>query len=352
MSQTVMIEALGQGVLARAQALDNVFGWMKPQGLDGKRVLVLLGDIPVQLDVVERTVQSLSGAARVDLAARSLAEYDEVYRSSLRSLLGERGDLVEMISGEYESLRVPTRSSARQLHKMETPERRYIKQAFVSRYLAEADLFVIVRGLELNRFSGVHGVFATFLDCVPTKTRTEVLSYAAFGLMGEALVDVWSAISGVFLFGVFDGEHVREETFGKTAELGVVVGGIDPEELDCYALIVCGGRVSWLPFGSSASARIGKRGRGRTADVACNIPLDELRTRVPGGFWHRPPVRSAFGVSPVFSFSKRPDRFDTLVCPTGAIEEGQNGIPLVRRGSCVACGWCLKEYAEASASRK
>ena len=352
MSQTVMIEALGQGTLARAQALDNVFGWMKPQGLDGKRVLVLLGDIPVQPDLVERTVRSLSGAARVDLAARSLAEYGEGYRSSLRSLLGERGDLIEMISGEYEALRVPTRSSTLQPHKMETPERRYIKQAFVSRYLAEADLFVVVRGLEVNRFSGVHGVFATFLDCIPTKTRTEVLSYAAFGLMGEALLDVWSSISGLFLFGVFDGERVTEETFRKTADLGAIVAGIDPEELDGYALIACGGKVSWSPFSSSASARLGRGGRGRTADVACNIPLDELRARVPGRFWQRPPVRRAFGVSPVFSFSSRPDRFDTLVCPTGAIEEGQNGIPLVRRGSCVACGWCLKEYAEASTSRK
>ncbi|MCX6063866.1 MAG: hypothetical protein NTV26_06790 [Caldiserica bacterium] len=58
MSQTVMIEALGQGVLARARALDNVFGWMKPEGIDGKRVVVLLGDTPVQLDLVERAVHS------------------------------------------------------------------------------------------------------------------------------------------------------------------------------------------------------------------------------------------------------------------------------------------------------
>jgi len=352
MSQTVMIEALGQGVLARAQALDSVFSWMKPEGIDGKRVVVLLGDTPVQLDLVEWALNSLSGAARVDLAARSLAEYGEDYRSSLRSLLGERGSLIEMISGEYESLRVPTRSSALQLHKMETRERRYIKQAFVSRCLAEADLFAVVRGLELNRFSGVHGVFATILDCVPTKTRTEVLSYAAFGLMGEALLDVWSAISGLFLFGVFDGQRIREETFGKTADLGAIVAGIDPQELDGYALIACGGKVSWSPFGSSASARIGRGRRGRTADVACNITLDELRARVPAGFWQRPPVRSAFGVSPIFSFSSRPEGFDTLVCPTGAIEEGQHGIPLVRRGSCVACGWCLKEHAEASASGK
>lgn len=352
MSQTVMIEALGKGTLARTQAIDNVFRWMEPQGLDGKRVLVLLGDIPVRLDLVERTVRTLSGAARVDLAATSLAGYDEAYRSALTRVLGERGDLIEMISGEYESLTVPTRSYARQLHKMETPERRYIKQAFVARCLAEADLFVVVRGLELNRFSGIHGVFATILDCVPTKTRTEVLSYASYGLMGEALLDVWSAIGGVFLFGVFDGERACEETYGRTAETGVILAGIDPEELDGYALIASGGRVSWSPFGSSASARIGRSGRGSTADVASNISLDDLRARVPDGFLQRPPVRSAFGSPPVFRFSRRPDNFDTLVCPTGAIEEGQNGIPLVIRSACVACGWCLKEYAEVSASRK
>lgn len=352
MSQTVMIEALGQGIDARTQALDNVFHWMEPQGLDGRRVLVLLGDIPVRLDVVERTVRTLSGAARVDLAARSLAGYDEAYRSALTRLLGERGDLIEIISGEYESLTVPTRSYARQLHKMETRERRYIKQAFVSRCLAEADLFVVVRGLELNRFSGVHGVFATVLDCVPTKTRTEVLSYAAYGLMGEALLDVWSAIRGVFLFGVVDGERAREETYGRTAETGVILAGIDPEELDGYALIASGGKVSWSPFSSSASARIGRGGRGRTADVVSNIPLDELRARVPDGFLQRPSVRSAFAALPVFRFSGRPNNFDTLVCPMGAIEDGQSGIPLVRRAACVACGWCLKEYAEASASRR
>ena len=89
-----MIEALGQEIDARTQALDNVFNWMEPQGIDGKRVLVLLGDFPVRLDLVERTVRTLSGAARVDLAARSLAGYDEAYRSALTSLLGERGDLI------------------------------------------------------------------------------------------------------------------------------------------------------------------------------------------------------------------------------------------------------------------
>jgi len=352
MSQTIMIEALGQGSEARSQALDNVFQWMQPRGMDGRRVLVLLGDMPVQLDLVERVLQTLSGAARVDLAARSLAGYSEEYRRKVTRLLGEHGNLIEMVSGDYESLPVPTRSSARELHGMQTPERRYVKQAFVSRCLAEADLFVVARGLELNRFSGIHGVFATILDCVPTKTRTEVLSYAAYGQMGEALLDVWSAITAGFLFGVLDGGLAREETFGRTAETSVILAGIDPEELDGYALIASGGRVSWSPFGSSASARIGRGGRGRTADVASNVSLDELRERVPDGFLAKPPVRGLFGAVPVFRFSGRPDNFDTLVCPMGAIEEGQDGIPLVRRASCVACGWCLKEYAEVSVSRR
>ena len=352
MSQTVMIEAFGQGSEARNQALDNVFHWMQPRGIEGRRVLVLLGDMPVQLDLMERLLQTLSGAARVDFAARSLAGYGETYRHEVTRLLGERGDLMEMVSGEYESLAVPTRSSARELHGMQTPERRYIKQAFVSRCLAEADLFVVARGLELNRFSAIHGVFATILDCVPTKTRTEVLSYAAYGQMGEALLDVWSAITAAFLFGILDGGFAREETFGRTAETSVILAGVDPEELDGYALIASGGRVSWSPFGSSASARIGRRGRGRTADVASNIALDELRKRVPEGLLAMPPVRGIFGAAPVFRFSGRPAGFDPLTCPMGAIEEGQDSIPVVRRASCVACGWCLKEYAEASASRR
>jgi hypothetical protein len=352
MNQTVMIEALGPGTDPRNQALDNVFEWTGPQQIDGRRLLVMLGDLPVQLDVVERTVRALSGAARIDLASRSLAGYDEAYRSALTRLLDERGNLIEIISGEYESLTVPTRSYARQLHKMETPERRYVKQAFVSRCLAEADLFVVARGLELNRFSGVHGIFATVLDCLATKTRTEVLSYAAYGLMGEALLDVWSAIPGAFLFGVLDGERACEETYGRTVETGVILAGIDPGELDGYALIASGGRVSWSPFSSSASVRIGGGRHGRTADVASNITLDELRARVPDGFWQRPPSHGMFGALPVFRFSRRPEAFDTLICPMGAIEEGQNGVPLVRRASCVACGWCLKEYAEASASRR
>jgi hypothetical protein len=324
---------------------------MEPQGLDSKRVVVLLGDIPVRLDVVERSVRMLSGAVRVDLAARSLAGYDAAYRGALTHLLDGRGDLIEMISGEYESLKVPVRSYARQLHRMETTERRYVKQAFVSRCLAEADLFAVVRGLEFNRFSGVHGVFATVLDCVPTKTRTEVLSYAGYGLMGEALLDVWSAIGSVFLFGVFDGERACEETYGRTVESGMILAGIDPEELDGYALIASGGKVSWSPFGTSASARVGRSGRGRATGLVSNVSLDELRARMPEGFLQRPPVRSALGAPPVFRFSRRPENFDTLVCPMGAIEEGPDGIPLVRRPACVACGWCLKEYAEASASR-
>lgn len=352
MSQKVMIEALGQGTRARAQALDNVFHWMEPHGLDGRRVLVLLGDVPVRLDLVERTVQALSGATRVDLAARSLVSYDEAYRGALTKLLGERGNLIEIISGEYESLTVPRRSTTHELHRMETTERRYIKQAFVARCLAEADYFVVVRGLELNRFSGVHGIFATVLDCVPTKTRTEVLSYAAYGLMGEALLDVWSAIKGVFLFGIVDGECAREESNGRTADTGVILAGIDPEELDGYALIASGGRVSWSPFSSSASRRIGRGSRGRKSDVVSNISLDELRARVPGGFLQRPPVHGVFFAPPVFRFSRRPDNFDVLICPMGAIEEGQNGIPLVRRRACVACGWCLKEYAEVSAYKR
>ncbi|MHB8107269.1 MAG: hypothetical protein ACYDH4_07570 [Candidatus Cryosericum sp.] len=352
MNQTVMIEAVGSGVDARTQALNNVFEWTGPQQVEGRRLVVLLGDLPAGLDVVERTVRALSGAARIDLAARSLAGYDEAYRNALARLLGERGNLIEMISGEYESLTVPTRFYARQLHKMETPERRYVKQAFVSRCLAEADLFVVVRGLELNRFSGIHGIFATVLDCLATKTRTEVLSYAAYGLMGEALLDVWSAIPGSFLFGILDGERACEETYGRTVETGVILAGIDPGELDGYALIATGGKVSWSPFSSSASVRVGGGRHARTSDVACNITLDELRARVPPGFWQRPPFRSMFGALPVIRFSRRPGAFDTLACPMGAIEEGLNGVPRVRHASCVGCWWCLKEYAEASVSRR
>lgn len=352
MSERVMIEALGQGSDARARALDNVFDWMTPQGLEGKRVVVLLGDMPVKLDLVEKTVLSLAGAVRIDLAVRSLAGYDASVRRALTSLLEGRGELIEMISSEFESLAVSTRNYARQLHKMETPERRLIKQAFVARCLAEADLFVVVRGLELNRFSGVHGVFATVLDCIATKTRTEVLSYASYGLMGEALLDVWSAIEGVFLFGVLDGEQTREETFGRTAETGVILAGIDPEELDGYALIVSGGRISWSPFSASASARAGRARRGKGADIASNVSLDELRARVPAGFWERPPARGVLGRLPILQFSGRPADFDTLVCPTGAIEEGSDRIPVIRRTGCVGCGWCLKEYAEVSVQRR
>jgi hypothetical protein len=352
MSQTVMIEALGPGHDARARALDNVFAWIEPYGLDGKRVAVLLGDAPVGQDLMERTVRALSGAARVDLAARSLARYDQAHRGALTELLGDKGSLIELSSGEYESLNVPTRSYARQLHTMQTRERRYLKQAFVALPLAEADLFVVVRGLEVNRFSGVHGFFATVLDCVPTKTRTEILSYAAYDQMGEALLDVWSTIRGLFLFGVLDGEQMREETFGTTAATGVMIAGIDPNDLDGYALIASGGRISYSPFSASASLRGGQGHRGRPAGIASNISLDEVRQRVPPGFLHRPVTRSLFGGQPVFRFSARPADFDPLVCPMGAIEEGQDGIPVVRRPACVACRWCLKQYPEASASRK
>ena len=352
MAETVMIEALGQGSDARARALENVFSWMMPRGLEGKRVVVLLGDVPVKLDLVQKTVASLAGAARIDLAVRSLAAYDETLRHALTALVSGRGDLIEMISGEFESLAVPVRSAARELHNMQTQERRFIKQAFVARCLAEADLFVVVRGLELNRFSAVHGVFATVLDCVATKTRTEVLSYAAYGLMGEALLDVWSALDGSFLFGVLDGEETREETFGRSVATGIILAGIDPEELDGYALIVSGGRVSWSPFSASASARAGKSRRGRATEVASNVSLDELRARMPSGFWEKPPAHGMFGKPPVLRFASRPADFDTLVCPTGAIEEGSAGIPLVRRANCVACGWCLKQYAEVSVQRR
>jgi hypothetical protein len=88
------------------------------------------------------------------------------------------------------------------------------------------------------------------------------------------------------------------------------------------------------------------------ADIVSNIELAELRARVPDGFWQRPPARTAFGAPPVFRFSRHPESFDTLVCPMGAIEEGQDGVPLVRRAACVTCGWCLKEYAEVSTYRR
>jgi hypothetical protein len=347
-----MIEALEQGPDARVRVLNNVFAWLEPQRWDGKRVVVLMGDVPAGQDLMEQTVHALSGAARIDLAAHSLAHYDQPRRAALAELVRDKGELLELSSGEFEVLDVPIRSYARQLHSMQTVERRYLKQALVARPLAEADLFVVVRGLELNRFSGVHGVFATILDCVPTKTRTEVLNCAAYGLMGEALLDVWSAIDGLFLFGVLDGEQIREETFGTAAPMGIVIAGIDPNDLDGYALIASGGRISFSPFSASASVRGGAGRRGRPADVATNVPLEELRQRVPTGFQQRPLVRGLFGTQPVLRFTARPAYFDTLVCPTGAIEEGQDGIPVVRRAACVACGWCLKEYPEVSASRR
>ncbi len=348
MSQTVMIEALESSPDARTRALDDVFAWMSPHGLEGKRVLVLLGDTPVGQDLVERAVGALSGAAHIDLAAHSLARYDQADRTALTKLVEGKGSLIELGRGEYESLDVPIRSYARQLHTMQTRERRYLKRAFVARPLAEADLFVVVRGLDLNRFSGVHGVFATILDCVPAKTRTEILSYAAYDLAGEALLDVWSAIRGLFLFGIFDGEQMREETFGTTAAMGFLIAGIDPADLDGYALIASGGRMSYSPFSASASSRGGEGRRGRPADITTNISLDELRERVPAGFLQKPVARSLFRRQPVFRFSARPDGFDPLVCPMGALEEGQDGIPVVRRSACVACRWCLKQYREVS----
>lgn len=352
MSQTVMIEALGPGPDARTRALDNVFSWMEPHGLDGKRVVVLLGDTPVGQDLMERTVKALSGASRIDLAAHSLKHYDQADRAALTGLLGDKGSLIELRSGEYESLDVPVRMSMRQLHTLQTRERRYLSKALVARPLAEADLFVVVRNLEINRFSGVHGVFATILDCVPAKTRTEILGYAAYDLLGEALLDVWSAIGGLFLFGVLDGEQIREETFGTSAPMGVMIAGVEPSDLDGYALIASGGRLSYSPFSASASLRGGDGHRGRPADIATNISLDELRQRIAPGFLERPARRSLFGGQPAFRFSARPPDFDLLTCPMGAIEEGEDGIPVVRRSSCVACRWCLKQYPEASASRK
>jgi hypothetical protein len=353
MSQTVMIEALGEGPDARVRALDNVFAWLEPHNLDGKRVVVLMGDSPVGQDVVDRTVRACSSAARIDLAVHSLARYDPACREALVELVRGKGDLLELSSGEFEALDVPIRSYARQLHSMQTMERRYVKRALVARPLAEADLFVVVRGLELNRFSGVHGVFATILDCVPTKTRTEVLSCAAYGLMGEALLDVWSAIGGLFLFGVLDGEQIREETFGTTAPMGMMIAGIDPSDLDGYALIASGGRISSSPFSASASVRGSEGSRGRrAADITTNVSLDELRRRVPAEFQGRRVMRGLFGTQPVYRFTARPTGFDTLVCPTGAIQEGKDGIPVVMRPACVGCGWCLKEYAEVSVSRR
>lgn len=352
MNETVMIEAFEQSSNGRAHAIDHVFEWMTPHGLEGKRIVVLMGDRPVGLDLVQRVVSSLAGATRVDLAAKSLAGYDDTLRTALKALVEGRGDLVEMISGEFESLAVPTRNYARQLHSMQTQERRFIKQAFVARCLTEADLFVVVRGLELNRFSGIHGIFATLLDCVATKTRTEVLSYAAVGQMGEALLDVWSAVEGSFLFGVLDGEQTREETFGRTAETGILVAGVGPEELDGYGLIVSGGKISWSPFSTSAQTRSGKTRRGRQIDVVTNVSLDELRQRIPAGFWERPIAPGMLARPPILRFSSRPADFDTLVCPTGAIEERPEGIPVVRRSGCVGCGWCMKEYAEVAIARR
>ena len=352
MSETVMLEAMGQGPGARAQAIEHVMRWVNP-GVDvrGKSVVVLLGEYPPGSDLLEATLGSLSEAGRVDLAAPTLARYDTALREHLAGLLGTRGQLIDISAGQYEALRVPLRSSMRDVHGMQTAERRLIKDAYVARCLADADSFAVVRNLELNRFSGVHGMFATVLDFLATKTRAEVLGYQGYSLMGQALLDVWSAIEGDFLFGVLDGQQVREETFGKEAELGILLGGLDPAELDGTALIASGGRVSWSPFTASGSSRTGTGSRiDARSGIVTNIPLEDIRERMPARFAERPPARRFLGAAPVVRFTGRPADFDTLVCPTGAIEEGTDGIPVVRRHSCVLCGWCLKQYAEATTS--
>lgn len=348
MNETVRIEAIGSGPEARTRALDNIFAWMEPHNLEGKRILVLLGDDPVEDDLLERTVQSLSGASRVDLAARSLAGYGEGRRAAIRRLLNKKGDLIELVSGEFESLDVPARTYARQVRSMQVQDRRYLRKVLLARPLVEADLFIVVRRLEVNRFSGIHGVSATILDCVPTRTRVDVLTYASYDLMGEALLDIWAVIPGLFLFGVFDGEHVREETLDITGETNVLIAGIDPEDLDGYALIASGNRLSFSPFGASATAHGGDRRRSRSQEFSSNISLEEVRQRIPPGMVNRPPSRGLLRRSPVIVFDGRPADFDPLICPTGALEEGPAGIPYVRRPACVGCRWCLKTYREAS----
>ncbi len=352
MSETVMLEAMGQGPGARAQAIEHVVRWVNP-GVDvrDRSVVVLLGENPAGVDLLEAVLGSLSEAARVDLAAPTLAQYDATLREHLAGLLGARGQLIDISTGQYEALRVPLRTSMRDVHGMQTAERRLIKDAYVARCLADADRFAVVRCLELNRFSGVHGVFATVLDFLATKTRAEVLGYHGYDLMGQALLDVWSAIEGDFLFGVLDGQQAREETFGKVAELGVLLAGLDPVELDGTALIASGGRVSWSPFGASASTRAGTgHRRDARSGIVANVALEDIRERMPQGFAERPPARRFLGAAPTVRFTGRPVDFDTLVCPTGAIEEGADGIPVVRRHSCIACGWCLKQYPEATTS--
>lgn len=352
MSETVMLEAMGQVPGVRTEAIEHVVRWVNPgHDVRDRSVVVLLGEYPAGADLLEAVVGSLSEAARVDLAAPTLARYDAALREHLAGLLGTRGQLIDISSGQYEALRVPLRSSMRDVHGMQTAERRLIKDAYVARCLADADRFAVVRGLELNRFSGVHGVFATVLDFLATKTRADVLGYQGYGLMGQALLDVWSAIEGDFLFGVLDGQQAREETFGKVAELGILLAGLDPAELDGTALIASGGRVSWSPFGASASTRAGTGNRrDARSGIVTNVALEDVRERMPHGFAEHPPVRRFLGAPPTIRFTGRPADFDTLVCPTGAIEEGTDGIPVVRRHSCIVCGWCLKQYAEATTS--
>ncbi len=352
MSQTVMIEAFEQQPGARVRALDNIFSWMQPQGLEGKHVLLLLDDYPVAPDMLQRAVNLVSAAARVDFGARSFAQYDSSGRTALQDILQDRGSLVELGDGEYESLDVPERMTMRQFRGMEAPEKRFLKKVFIARPLAEADFFIVLRNLGLNRFSGVHGIFATLLDCLPAKTRTEILSYASYDLMGEALLDAWSAMPAQFLFGIFDGERLREETFGDTVETGFFIAGIDPDDLDSYALIASGCRVSASPFSTTASVRMGKGKGSKAADITANVTLEELRDRIPAGFLRKTIRRGLFRGAPMLRFSARPASYDNLVCPTGAISEGPDGVPVVNRVSCVGCGWCLKEYAEADLSRR
>jgi hypothetical protein len=351
MNQTVMIEAYGDTAGDRTTALEHTFGWMQPQGLQGKRILLLTGNVPGDPAVLRRAVELCREAGHIDIGIQSLGDWPAAARLTMEELIAPYGRVIEYGGGEYESLKVPSRVVAGTRHRLETIEKCYLKQVFVARCLAEADLIGVVRMVELNRFSGVHGFFATILDCVPTRTRTEVLSYASYGMMGEAMLDVYSAIRGRFLFGVFDGHRVIEETFGDTADARFIIAGIDPDELDAYALIASGSRVSYSPFSNPARARLGKGRRGASPDIVLNVRLDDLRARIPSEFVRAPIIRSAFRSLPDLRFSACPVDFDTLVCPTGAIELGENGIPAVRRTACVGCGWCLRVWREVTLAR-
>jgi hypothetical protein len=352
MNQTVMIEAYSDVTGGRTTALEHIFGWMQPQSLHDKRILLLAGNTPVDPALLRHAVGLCRGSGRIDIGIQSLTRWPTAARSAMDELIAPYGRVIEYGGGEYESLEVPSRFVTGTRRRLEVNEKRYVRQAFVARCLAEADLIGIVRGVGLNRFSGIHGFFATILDCVPTKTRTEVLSYASFGMMGEALLDVYSAIRGRFLFGVLDGHSVVEETFGEAVDARFIIAGTDPDELDSYALIASGSRVSYSPFSNPAQARLGKGRRGASPDVVLNVRLDDLRARIPSGFVRPPILRSAFRSQPNLHFSACPADFDTLVCPTGAIDLAESGIPAVRRGACVACGWCLGAWREVSVARR